>query len=126
MRALGFAARFVSGYVYDTEGSDGSVGGGNTHAGLHTYLPGSGWVEFDPTNGISGCRGHVRVAFAGDPYQAPPLSGAGGGFPARFLRMTLSVDVRIGTCMNPHVTGARLEGAVDQTPLPDLWNYSRC
>jgi hypothetical protein len=39
------------------------------------YLPGAGWVEFDPTNGIIGNRDLIRVAVARDPSQAVPLSG---------------------------------------------------
>ena len=56
-RALGFAARFVTGYVY-VPGRDRSarLGGGSTHAWCQVYVPGSGWVEFDPTNGIVGNR----------------------------------------------------------------------
>jgi transglutaminase-like putative cysteine protease len=53
VRALGMAARFVSGYVYNPGGSE-RVGGGNTHAWVRVFLPGSGWIEFDPTNGIVG------------------------------------------------------------------------
>ena len=55
VRSLGLAARFVSGYLY-VPGADGPgrVGGGATHAWLEVYLPGAGWVEFDPTNGIVG------------------------------------------------------------------------
>jgi transglutaminase-like putative cysteine protease len=47
------AARFVSGYLY-VPSRDGPeyLGGGSTHAWCQVYLPGAGWVEFDPTNGI--------------------------------------------------------------------------
>src|SRR6202020_1252354 len=50
-RSLGLAARFVSGYLYDEMlVSDGAlVGGGATHAWLQVFLPGAGWIEFDPT-----------------------------------------------------------------------------
>jgi len=94
VRALGFAARFVSGYVYNPSRSEGVVGGGNTHAWVRIFLPGSGWVEFDPTNGIVGNRGLIRVAVARDPYQAIPLSGTWFGLPASFLGMDVTVDVR--------------------------------
>ncbi|MDI1295832.1 MAG: transglutaminase family protein [bacterium] len=94
VRALGFAARFVSGYVYNPSRSEGVVGGGNTHAWVRIFLPGSGWVEFDPTNGIIGNRGLIRVAIARDPYQALPLSGTWFGPPASFLGMDVTVDVR--------------------------------
>ncbi|BBD03405.1 MULTISPECIES: transglutaminase family protein [Sphingobium] len=93
VRALGFAARFVSGYVYNPSRREGVVGGGNTHAWVRIFLPGSGWVEFDPTNGIIGNRGLIRVAISRDPYQALPLSGTWFGLPASFLGMDISVDV---------------------------------
>ncbi len=94
VRALGFAARFVSGYVYNPSRAEGVVGGGNTHAWVRIFLPGSGWVEFDPTNGIIGNRGLIRVAVARDPYQVLPLSGTWFGLPASFLGMDVTVDVR--------------------------------
>lgn len=93
VRALGFAARFVSGYVYNPSASEGVLGGGNTHAWVRIFLPGSGWVEFDPTNGIIGNRGLIRVAVARDAYQALPLSGTWFGLPASFVGMDVSVDV---------------------------------
>jgi len=96
-RALGFAARFVSGYVYSPNASDGSVGGGNTHAWVRIFLPGAGWVEFDPTNGIVGNKGLIRVAVARDPYQALPLSGTWFGYPGSFASMDVSVDITLDT-----------------------------
>ena len=95
VRALGFAARFVSGYVYSPTKRDQRTGGGNTHAWVRVYLPGSGWVEFDPTNGIVGSRGLIRVAIARDIYQAVPVSGTWAGFPGSFEDMTVSVDVAV-------------------------------
>jgi transglutaminase-like putative cysteine protease len=92
-RSLGLAARFVSGYLYDPNKHTPLVGGGNTHAWVHIFLPGSGWIEFDPTNGIVGNHGLIRVAVARDPYQAIPISGAWRGFPADNLGMKVSVDV---------------------------------
>ncbi len=95
VRALGFAARFVSGYVYSPNDRDERLGGGNTHAWVRVYLPGSGWVEFDPTNGIIGNRGLIRVAIARDIYQAVPISGTWSGFPGSFVDMAVSVDVKV-------------------------------
>jgi transglutaminase-like putative cysteine protease len=92
-RALGLAARFVSGYVYSTRRSGGVVGGGNTHAWVRIFLPGSGWVEFDPTNGIVGNRGLIRVAVARDPIQAVPLSGTWSGLPGSYAGMKVSVEI---------------------------------
>ena len=95
VRALGFAARFVSGYVYSPSEHDQRAGGGNTHAWVRVYLPGSGWVEFDPTNGIIGNRGLIRVAIARDIYQAVPISGTWAGFPGSFIDMEVSVDISV-------------------------------
>jgi transglutaminase-like putative cysteine protease len=95
VRALGMAARFVSGYLYNPRGDrDRHVGGGSTHAWVQVYLPGAGWIEFDPTNGIVGNRDLIRVAVARDPRQAVPLHGSFFGFPADDLGMTVSVDVQ--------------------------------
>ena len=94
-RALGFAARFVSGYVYSPTAREDHVGGGNTHAWVRVYLPGSGWVEFDPTNGIVGNRGLIRVAIARDIYQAVPISGTWSGFPGSFKDMSVVVDISV-------------------------------
>ena len=75
-RALGFAARFVTGYIYvPSRGKNPHLGGGATHAWVQVFLPGAGWVEFDPTNGIVGNEDLIRVGVARDPKQARPLSG---------------------------------------------------
>lgn len=94
VRSLGFAARFVTGYIYVAD-RDGSVtlGGGSTHAWCQVYLPGAGWVEFDPTNGIVGNRDLIRVAVARDPRQAIPLTGTYDGAAADYAGMSVQVNV---------------------------------
>jgi transglutaminase-like putative cysteine protease len=92
LRALGLAARFVSGYVYGGA-PGGRIGGGATHAWLRVYVPGAGWVELDPTNGIIGNRDLIRVAVARDHRQVLPLHGTWTGFPADDLGMTVAVSV---------------------------------
>jgi len=87
-RSLGFAARFVSGYLYD----DQAVGGGATHAWVQVYLPGCGWLEFDPTNALVGGPKLVRVAVARDPSQAIPVSGTFVGSAGDFLGMNVNVE----------------------------------
>ena len=95
-RALGFAARFVSGYLYVPSRDSGAshVGGGSTHAWCQIFLPGSGWVEFDPTNGIVGNRDLIRVAVARDARQAIPLHGFYYGKVEDEEGMVVSVNVR--------------------------------
>jgi transglutaminase-like putative cysteine protease len=94
VRSLGLAARFVSGYLYVPEDRRSErIGGGATHAWLETYLPGAGWIEFDPTNGIVGNHDLIRVAVARDPRQAVPISGTWTGFPSDNLGMTVEVEV---------------------------------
>lgn len=93
-RTLGFAARFVSGYIYvASRDSEHIQGGGATHAWCQIYLPGSGWVEFDPTNGIVGNRNLIRVAVAREPRQAVPLWGTYRGRAADFVSMDVQVRV---------------------------------
>ena len=92
-RALGLAARFVSGYLH-APAQGGRVGGGATHAWVQVFLPGAGWVEYDPTNGIVGSNQDlIRVAVARDPLQAVPISGSWTGFPSDHLSMDVTVDV---------------------------------
>ncbi len=93
VRSLGLAARFVSGYLYVPASDDGRVGGGATHAWMEVYIPGGGWIELDPTNGIVGNRDLIRVAVVRDARQAVPLSGTWTGFPSDFLGMTVEVSV---------------------------------
>ncbi len=94
VRSLGLAARFVSGYLYSPVADNGgNIGGGSTHAWVQVYLPGSGWMEFDPTNGIVGNRDLIRVAVVRDPTQAIPIAGNWTGARGDFLGLT--VDVRV-------------------------------
>src|SRR5580700_7346725 len=101
VRSLGLAARFVSGYLYVPGKEGGRVGGGATHAWLEVYLPGAGWVEFDPTNGIIGNRDLIRVAVVRDPRQAVPISGTWIGDPADLIGM----DVAVAVTSNGHSPG---------------------
>ena len=95
VRALGLAARFVSGYLHiPSDSTEDFQGGGNTHAWCEVYLPGAGWVEFDPTNGIVGNRNLIRVAVARDPRQALPLWGTFVGAATDVLGMSVSVQTR--------------------------------
>jgi transglutaminase-like putative cysteine protease len=94
VRALGLAARFVSGYIFvPTSRPAATVGGGSTHAWMQVYLPGAGWIDFDPTNSIVGNRNLIRVAVAWDPAHALPLWGSFIGSASSFLGMDVAVSV---------------------------------
>ena len=99
-RRLGMATRFVSGYLYDpaldagADGASGTVGAGATHAWLQAYLPGAGWVPFDPTNNLLGGTQLIRVGVARHPSQASPISGSWFGAANAYLGMTATVQVR--------------------------------
>jgi transglutaminase-like putative cysteine protease len=92
VRSLGLAARFVSGYIFVPE-RDSARGGGSTHAWLQIYLPGAGWVDFDPTNSIIGNRHLIRVAVAWDHRKALPLWGTWYGAPGAFRGLEVEVSV---------------------------------
>jgi transglutaminase-like putative cysteine protease len=96
VRFLGLAAQFVSGYLYDEaliDAGGGLVGGGATHAWIQVYLPGPGWVEFDPTNALVGGRNLIRVAVAREAAQAAPLVGSFTGAADEFLALNVAVEV---------------------------------
>lgn len=92
-RSLGLAARFVSGYIFVLDRDLGASGDGATHAWLQVYLPGAGWVDFDPTNNIVGNRNLIRVAVAWDPRQVLPLWGSFTSSSASSDSMTVEVSV---------------------------------
>jgi transglutaminase-like putative cysteine protease len=107
-RALGFAARFVSGYLAtplnermepSSAGSVESPHGathGATHAWAQVYLPDTGWVDFDPTAGSVGKASLITVAVVCDPYDALPLHGTYAGAASDFLGMDVRVSVTPG------------------------------
>jgi transglutaminase-like putative cysteine protease len=92
-RSLGLAARFVSGYIFVPGDDTSATSGGATHAWMQTYLPGAGWIDFDPTNSIVGNRNLIRVAVAWSPDQVLPLWGTFSGPARAFLDMQVIVSV---------------------------------
>ncbi|MBF2050984.1 MAG: transglutaminase family protein [Elainella sp. C42_A2020_010] len=101
LRRLGFACRFVSGYLYDPAldgGAVGMTGSGATHAWLQVYLPGAGWRSYDPTNRLTAGFDLIRVAIARHPNQVIPLSGFWFGDAQDYLGMDVKVTIRkLGT-----------------------------
>jgi transglutaminase-like putative cysteine protease len=93
LRSRGIAARFVSGYVHLTDDDDDDVAGGNTHAWVQVYVPGPGWVDFDPSSGVVGNQNLIRVAVAHHPREAIPLQGSWYGSASDHLAMNVAVKV---------------------------------
>ena len=96
LRRLGFAARFVTGYIYDAAldgGAAGTTGSGATHAWVQVFLPGAGWMNYDPTNHINAGFDLIPVAIARYPGQAIPLAGSWSGHANDYLGMSVDVAV---------------------------------
>ena len=93
-RKLGFGARLVSGYLHDPNNDlVGSTEAGSTHAWAEVFVPGAGWITFDPTNRSVGGRNLIPVAVARDISQCTPVSGSFFGPSDSFLSMGVTVSV---------------------------------
>jgi transglutaminase-like putative cysteine protease len=97
-RSLGFAAKFASGYVY---GPTTSQTQGHTHAWARIYIPGGGWTDYDPTNGIIGGKGLIRTAVGVDPRLVVPLHGSYRGRSSDFLTMEVEIEVAVEIAEQP-------------------------
>ena len=94
VRSLGFGARLVSGYLFNPNRSlVGSADAGSTHAWGEVFLPGSGWITFDPTNRSMGGANLIPVAMTRDIAQAVPVSGSFLGRSDAFVSMEVAVEV---------------------------------
>lgn len=95
-RRLGFGARIVSGYLSDPEMSlVGSLGSGSTHAWVEIFVPGAGWIAFDPTNRSVGSQNLIPVAVGRDIHHLVPVSGSYSGRPAALFDLMVGVVVRL-------------------------------
>lgn len=94
-RRLGFAARFVTGYIHERSPEGGTMASvvGLTHAWAEVFIPNDGWVEFDPTNDLVADRQLLRVAVARVPEDASPISGSYVGPAGAFLGLSVGVEI---------------------------------
>jgi transglutaminase-like putative cysteine protease len=92
-RHLGFGARAVSGYLFDPDQQENDAG--STHAWAEIYLPGAGWIAFDPTHRRVGGGQLVPVAVARLNPQIMPVSGGFLGASNDLKRMDVVVTVRL-------------------------------
>jgi transglutaminase-like putative cysteine protease len=89
LRRLGYAARFVSGYLIQLADDAKPAGTDNRdradlHAWAEVYLDGAGWIGFDTTSGLMTGEGHIPLAAAVTPTRAAPVSGSVGKSEAAF------------------------------------------
>jgi transglutaminase-like putative cysteine protease len=89
-RFLGLAARFVSGYMYSPE----ITGRMSMHGWAEIYLPGAGWIGFDPSWGILADSNYFPVAVARNSEHVPPISGTYVGTPRTYLRTQVDLYVK--------------------------------
>ena len=93
-RSLGFGARIVSGYLYNPDRNAlGSSGAGSTHAWAEVFVPGAGWITFDPTNRSVGGSNLIPVAVGRDIRMAMSVVGSFVGMTNAFLGMSAEVIV---------------------------------
>ncbi|MEQ9243737.1 transglutaminase family protein [Roseovarius indicus] len=94
VRTLGFGARLVSGYLFDPrQDRIGTTKAGATHAWVEVFIPGAGWIAFDPTNRSVGSANLVAVAAARNIHQISPVSGSFAGRDTDFLSLNVTVNV---------------------------------
>ena len=91
-RSAEIPARYVSGYVHSNpDGNETMLGAEGSHAWIEVFLPGSGWVGYDPTNGVLVSEAHVKIATGRDYSDLPPVRGLRRGGGKDELEVTVKV-----------------------------------
>jgi transglutaminase-like putative cysteine protease len=100
LRSTGLAARYVSGYLVtrSTPGRQRPVGAEASHAWVALFVPGSGWIELDPTNNVLPSWEHITLGWGRDFSDVTPLRGVinGGGEQTLTVRVAVEADDREG------------------------------
>lgn len=93
LRSMGLAARYVSGYIVTEPppGQPRQVGADASHAWVSAFIPGTGWLDVDPTQGRGADEGHITVAWARDYDDVAPLKGILLGGRQQSLRVAVDV-----------------------------------
>lgn len=93
LRANGIPARYVSGYL-ETDRVPGQtllMGNDASHAWVSIFIPGTGWVDFDPTNGLLPTDRHITLAWGRDYGDVVPLKGLMTGGAQHELEVSVNV-----------------------------------
>lgn len=94
IRSVGLPARYISGYIETVppEGKEKLVGADASHAWFAIFIPGFGWVDFDPTNNLIPADQHIVVGWGRDYYDVPPLKGVVYGSGKSKLKVAVDIS----------------------------------
>ncbi|TNJ45640.1 transglutaminase family protein [Tamlana fucoidanivorans] len=94
LRSVGLPARYISGYIETVPppGKPKLIGADASHAWFAVFIPGYGWVDFDPTNNTIPENQHIVVGWGRDYYDVPPLKGV--VYSSGTSKLNVSVDIK--------------------------------
>lgn len=97
IRSVGLPARYVSGYIETVppKGKEKLVGADASHAWFSIFIPGFGWVDFDPTNNLIPMDQHIVVGWGRDYYDVPPLKGVVYGSGKSKLKVAVDIQAAL-------------------------------
>jgi transglutaminase-like putative cysteine protease len=119
LRQINIPARYVSGYICPNQ--NGMRGEGATHAWIEAFIPGNGWVGFDPTNNCVADDLHVRLAVGRNFSDCSPVKGTYKGAAGQTLEVGVSVSYESGrttddtaTVLTPQPAAPNGNGSAEQ------------